>query len=65
MYKQIFRNQQPTKDCAHVVDARGNASNAVLHERIMDGVDDSDLRKDTYERLKAQGMDEETLKLFK
>lgn len=67
MYKEIFLNRvakQPVQDCAHVVDSSGKASNAGLHERIMEGVDDTELRRDTYERLKAQGMDEDTLKLF-
>lgn len=65
VFNATYKKSEESLDCAHVVDATGKATNAELHEAIMNGVDDYDLRKETFEYMKASGASPEVLKLFK
>ena len=52
--KVLKAADKPPKDAAYVV-IDGVPTNAPIHDAIMDGVDDSACRSDSYERVKAAG----------
>lgn len=63
-YAKLLRlKAAETKDAAHTL-VGDKSSNIDLHNHIMSGVDDSDIRKTTYEYLKKSGAPNNVLALF-